>query len=175
MPPMSPNTALAFAWPFKLEYFTGLTATLLFLGLALFFVSLGLWSLAGLGPIRKWVAIGIRLAVALCFVLILGGARWQRQHKDVETIVVSDISDSVDQFRGYSGDSYDAAREKYLVDASDKKNKQPDDRIGVISFADNAWIDAIPGNQLVVNAKPIHGKRGGGADIRGAPPLSPGP
>src|SRR5947209_19617735 len=96
---MTLDPLLAFVWPLKLEYFNGVTATLLFLGLALFFLSLGLWSLAGLGPVRKWVAIGIRCAVALCFVLLLGGARWQRQHKDVETIVCSDISDSIDQYR----------------------------------------------------------------------------
>src|SRR5467141_2921371 len=112
--------APAFVWPLKLEYFNGVTAFLIFLGLALFFVSLGLWSLAGLGPMRKWVAIGIRLAVALCFVLILGGARWQRQHKNVETIVLSDISDSIDQFTGFQAESYDASREKYLREVADK-------------------------------------------------------
>src|SRR5256885_17040315 len=96
--------APAMVWPLKLEFFNGLTATLLFLGLALFFVSLGLWSLAGLGPIRKWVAIGIRLAVALCFVLILGGARWPRPHKGVATIVVRAISDSGGRVPGYSSD-----------------------------------------------------------------------
>src|SRR3954447_18299442 len=118
-------TSPAIIWPLKLDYFNGLTAFLLFLGLAVFFVSLGLWSLAGLGPVRKWVAIGIRLAVALCFVLILGGARWQRQHKNVETIIVSDISDSIDQFTKFQGDSYDTAREKYFQEASDKNYKQP--------------------------------------------------
>src|SRR5258708_13540213 len=115
---------LAIIWPLKLDYFNGLTAFLLFLGLALFFVSLGLWSLAGLGPVRKWVAIGIRLAVALCFVLILAGARWQRQHKNVETIVVSDISDSIDQFTKFTGDSYHPPHHKYLQPPSDNKPKQ---------------------------------------------------
>src|SRR4051812_49190068 len=158
----------AIVWPLKMEYFSGWTATLFFVGLALFFLSLGLWSLAGLGPVRKWVAIGIRCAVALCFVLLLGGARWQRQHKDVETIVCSDISDSIDQYRGYPGENYDAARDKYLQQVTDPKFKKPDDRIGVISFADNAWIDAVPGNTLWLTAKPIHEKRGGGTDIGSA-------
>ena len=159
---------LGFVWPLKMEYFSGWTATWLFLGLAAFFVSLGLWSLAGLGPARKWTAITLRLLVALCFVLILGGARWQRQHKDVEVIVCSDISDSIDQFTSFPGDSYDAARDKYLEAVTRQKDKKPNDRIGVISFADDAWIDAIPGNQLVLNAKPIHEKRGGGTDIGSA-------
>ena len=55
---------------------------------------LGMRSLNGLGPVRKWVAIGIRLAVLLLFVLILGGVRWQRQHKDLEVMVLRDISES---------------------------------------------------------------------------------
>ncbi len=159
---------ISFVWPLKLEYFTALTAALLFLGLAVFFISLGLWSLSGLGPVRKWTAILLRLLVALCFILILGGARWQRQHKNVEVIVCSDISDSIDQFTRYPGNSYDAAREKYLDAATKQKDKQPDDRIGVISFADDAWIDAIPGTQLITNAKPIHEKRGNGTDIGSA-------
>ena len=166
--PTLPPISLSLAWPLKLEYFTGLTATLLFLGLAVFFVSLGVWSLAGLGRVRKWTAIILRLLVALCFILILGGARWQRQHKDVEVIVCSDISDSIDQFTKFPGNSYDAAREKYLDAVTNQKDKQKDDRIGVISFADDAWIDAIPGTQLIRNAKPIHEKRGSGTDIGSA-------
>ena len=165
---MSTLAPISLAWPLKLEYFTGLTATLLFLALAVFFVSLGLWSLAGLGRVRKWTAIILRLLVALCFILILGGARWQRQHKDVEVIVCSDISDSIDQFTKFPGNSYDAAREKYLEAVTNQKDKQKDDRIGVISFADDAWIDAIPGTQLIRNAKPIHEKRGSGTDIGSA-------
>jgi uncharacterized membrane protein len=162
------HSALALVWPLKLDYFSGLTALVIFLALAAFFVSLGLWSLAGLGPVRKWVAIVVRCLVALCFILILGGARWQRKHRDVETIVCSDISESIDQFTRFSGPSYDAARDKWLRDESDRKYMQKDDRIGVISFADNAWIDAIPGTVLVQNAKPIHEKRGGGTDIGAA-------
>ena len=160
--------SLSIIWPLKLEYFTGTTAALLFLGLAIFFVTLGLWSLAGLGQVRKWTAIILRLLVTLCFILILGGARWQRQHKNVEVIVCSDISDSIDQFTKFPGNSYDAAREKYLDNATKQPDKQTDDRIGVISFADDAWIDAIPGNQLIKNAKPIHERRGNGTDIGSA-------
>ena len=160
--------SLSIIWPLKLEYFTGTTAALLFLGLAIFFVTLGLWSLAGLGQVRKWTAIILRLLVTLCFILILGGARWQRQHKNVEVIVCSDISDSIDQFTKFPGNSYDAAREKFLDNATKQPDKQTDDRIGVISFADDAWIDAIPGNQLIKNAKPIHERRGNGTDIGSA-------
>src|SRR6266704_2485781 len=96
---------LAIIWPLSLDAFSGLTAALIFLALALYIVSLGLWSLAGLGQTRKWVAIIIRCLVALCFILILGKARWQRKHKDVETIVCADISDSTKQYNAWQGES----------------------------------------------------------------------
>ena len=167
-PPISP-TSLAFVWPLKLEYFSASTAALMFLGFVVFFVSLGVWSLAGLGRARQWTAIAVRLLVTLLFILILGGARWQREHKDVEVIVCSDISESIEQFTDFpKGQSYDAARDKYLEDASKQKDKQAGDHIGVISFADDAWIDAVPGTELMHNAKPIHEKRGGGTDIGSA-------
>jgi Ca-activated chloride channel family protein len=162
----------AFIWPLKLEYFSGAIAAFIFLAFAAFFVTLGLRSLAGLGRARKWTAILVRLAVTLCFILILGGARWHRQHKDVEVIVCSDISESIDQFTSFSGESYDAARDKYLLAATQQKDKKPGDRIGVISFADDAWIDAIPGTELIQNAKPIHEKRVSGTDIGSALQLS---
>src|SRR5687768_18469961 len=89
---------LALTSPIQLQYFPWWVA-LLAMGLGGgFTVLLGMRSLSGLGPVRKWVAIGIRLTVLLLFILILGGVRWTRQHKDVEVIVIQDDSDSVLNF-----------------------------------------------------------------------------
>src|SRR6476646_11941072 len=85
---------LAWTSPIHLEYFRWWTASLLFLALAAPIVLLGMRSLSGLGPVRKWVAIGTRLAVLLLFILILGGIRWVRKHKNVEVIALRDVSDS---------------------------------------------------------------------------------
>ena len=84
---MTPSL-LAYDWPIRLEYFRWYTALLLMIGLSLPIVWLGMRSLSGLGPVRKWVAIGTRLGVLLLFIMVLGGMRWQRQHKNVEVIAL---------------------------------------------------------------------------------------
>src|SRR5438132_6688841 len=85
-----PLPTLSFTSPLVLEYLTPLHAMALFALLSIPIVILGHWSLNGLGPVRKWVAIGVRLGVMLLFVLIIAGARWQRINKNLEVIVVRD-------------------------------------------------------------------------------------
>src|SRR4051812_48093773 len=113
---------LAVAWPFSLEFFSAWQALAIFAGLSVPIVLLGMRSLTGLGPVRKWVAIGFRLSVLLVFILILGGIRWQRQHHDLEVMVLRDISQSTQQVHDYpgeaTGDSLQASINKYLQDAS---------------------------------------------------------
>ena len=87
--------------PITLEYLLWWQAALLFGVLGLIILLLGMRSMNGLGPVRKWVAIGIRLAVLLVFILIIGGARWQRQNKDLEVIVLRDVSESTAQVREF--------------------------------------------------------------------------
>ena len=64
--------------PIHLEYLSPLAALGLFGLLGLPIVYLGMRSLNGLGVIRKWVAIGARLLLLLCLVLLRGGVRWMR-------------------------------------------------------------------------------------------------
>src|SRR5215217_261292 len=85
---------LAWTAPLQLEYFRWWTAVLLFVVLGLPIVLLGMRSLSGLGPVRKWVAMGTRLAVLLLFILVLGGVRWVRKHKNVEVVALRDVSPS---------------------------------------------------------------------------------
>jgi hypothetical protein len=40
------------------------------------------WSLGALEPLRRWVAIGLRLAVLTLLMLMLAGFQWRRQHSD---------------------------------------------------------------------------------------------
>src|SRR4051812_15720712 len=102
---------LPLAWiaPLHLEYFGWWTAALLFIGLSLPIVLLGMRSLSGLGPVRKWVAIGTRLTVVLLFILILGGVRWVRKHKNVEVVVLRDVSQSTRHVRNFPGDNLQKA------------------------------------------------------------------
>src|SRR6476646_992643 len=96
------------------EYMRGWQATLLFLVLAAPVTLLAIRSLAGLGPVRRWVALSVRLIVLMLFVAILAGARWQRQNKDVEVIVLRDISTSTQNMTDYPGQSLTTSLDDYL-------------------------------------------------------------
>ena len=155
---------LAFTWPIRLEYFSGWVAALAFALLALPIVFFGIRSLSGLGPVRKWVAIGLRLAVLLVMILILGGIRWQRQHKDVEVQAIVDVSRSVEvNYRGFPRSSYIESVDSYLQSFAKDPSKRAGDRWGKITFQNWASIDALPSTSLRLDARPIP-KRGSGTD-----------
>src|SRR5205823_2301928 len=158
---------LAFVSPITLEFLGPWTAMGLYALCAAPILFLGMRSLAGLGPIRKWVAIGARLAVLLMFVLILGGARFQRQNKNLEVMVVRDISQSTGLVKEFPDKSLQLSEEGYLSKASDEKHKPADDRIGVVSFNENSLIDAPPNQHLTLDTKAIRDP-GNGTDPAGA-------
>src|SRR5687768_8750038 len=109
---------LPIAWLIDLEWMPGWKAALIWLGLALPIVLLGMRSLAGLGPVRQWVSIGFRLLVLLVLVLIIGGARWKREHKSLDLMVLRDNSRSVDQYRAFVGKNFNDAFDDYLAKAA---------------------------------------------------------
>src|SRR5688572_7631249 len=84
-----------------MEYIAGWLVCVIFLIGAVPIVLMGMWSLSGLGPVRKWVAIGVRLTVLLLALMILAGVRWQREHKDLEVMVLRDISESTNQVKSF--------------------------------------------------------------------------
>jgi uncharacterized membrane protein len=160
-------TSLAFVWPLRTEYLLGWQAVLLFVALGALIVWMGKRSLAGLGPVRKWVAISLRVIVLALLVLIISGARWQRENKVVEVIVLRDISESTANVVGFPGKSLQTSLDEFLKSASETKVKQPDDRIGVVSFNSAATIDAIPNTTLPLDAHAIR-EVGRGTDIASA-------
>ena len=160
-------TILAFTFPLRLEYLTWWQAALLFVAIAVPIVLLAMRSLAGLGPVRRWVALAVRLLVLLLLVMIVGGVRWQRENKVVEVMALRDISESVGNVANYPGKSLQTSLEDYLRAVSDPKHKPADDRIGVISFHSSSLIDAIPNTTLQLDTRPIR-DAGRGTDIASA-------
>jgi uncharacterized membrane protein len=146
---LNPFPILA-VWPIRLEYFSGWVALLLFLVLGAPIVLLGVRSLAGLGKTRQRVAIVIRLLVILLIVLLLGGIRYQRTSKDLEIMVLRDISTSTSMVTEFPAKNLKDSIDEYLKAASSVKDKPPDDRIGEISFQQDALIDALPNTHLVL-------------------------
>lgn len=149
----------------RLEYLTAWQAGLLFAIPVAIVVALGMKSLAGLGPVRKWVAVGTRVALIGLLVLIVGGLRMERRAEDVEVIVVRDISLSTARVGGYPGPSLPASLDKFVADVS--KTKQGSDRIGVVSFAQQALIEAMPNKTLLQGASVVRDV-GSGTDIGAA-------
>jgi uncharacterized membrane protein len=150
--------------PLNFEYLSPLRAAGLLALLALPIVIMGVRSLAGLGSIRRWVAMGARLAVLLLVVLILAGARWDRTNKDLEVIVCRDISQSTQLVRDFPGASLTQSVDDWLRDSSNAPRKPPDDRIGVVSFAGHALIDALPQTTLNLDTRAVR-EPGPGTDI----------
>lgn len=151
----------------SLEYMTAWQALGLFALLATPIVLLGLRSLAGLGPVRRWVAVAARLAVLAVLVLIVAGARWQKINRNVEVMVLRDVSESTLNVRNFPGQTLQRSLEDYLKSVSDPKLKKSDDRIGVVSFHSQALIDAVPNTTLAMDARPIR-DAGNGTDVASA-------
>jgi uncharacterized membrane protein len=160
---------LGFTWPISLEYFSGPKALGLFVLLGLPIVWLGMRSLAGLGKVRQWVAIGVRLAVLLLMILILGGIRVQRQATDVEVMVLRDISQSTANVDNYPGKTLQTSIDDYLLAEANNPNntRKPDDKIGQISFQNDVRIDALPSTHLSLESHSIRDP-GSGTDIAAA-------
>jgi len=155
---------LALAFPLELQFLRAWQAAILFAALATPIVLLGVRSLKSMGPVRQWVAIGMRLLVLLVFVLIIAGARWVRQNKDAEVIALRDISLSTGEVRDFPGRTLTTSLDDYLRTVSDTRHKPPDDRIGVISFGSNPLIDSIPNTTLLLDSRAIRDP-GNGTDI----------
>src|SRR5947199_4541773 len=146
-------------------------AILLFLALATPIVLLAIRSLAGLGPIRRWVALGARLLVLLLFVLILAGARWQRQNKDLEVMVLRDISESTSNVHNFPGTSLQSAIDDYLKGVSqDKYRPNRADKLGVSSFKQDATIDPPPKEKLHLDTRALRDPRPSTEPASATPP-----
>lgn len=158
---------LALAWPVRMEYFPGWLAALFFIAGAIPIVLLGVWSLNGLGPVRKWVAIGTRLAVMLLFILIIGGVRWQRTHKDLEVWVLRDISGSTTHVRDLPAKTLAQSVDDYLNAVNKDPDKKKSDRVGVMSFQDRPLVDAMPSTDLKLDARALR-DAGNGTNVASA-------
>ena len=162
----------AFSFPLRMDYFSPWTALGLFLGLGAVIVLVGLRSMAGLGPVRQWAAIAVRLLVLLLFVLILGNVKWEQPNKDVEVLVVRDISRSTALARDYPGKDLQSSLDDWVraVAANDKQanpTKQPNDRLGQIVFNESPYIDVLPDKTLSLETRAVR-DAGTGTDAAAA-------
>jgi Ca-activated chloride channel family protein len=139
--------------PFRLEYCSWWTAALFFLLLATPIVLLGMHSLAGMTGVRKWVTIGVRLAVLLVLVALLAGLRWQRAATNVEVYCLRDASDSTTMVQDYPGPSLQRSIDQYFMALAKDPRKKPDDKIGVVGFRGIPLVEAIADTSLSLDGR----------------------
>ncbi len=150
-------------FPLQLEFFSWPVLLLLLAVSGTYIVLLGLWSLGGMGPVRRWVTISIRLLVVLLVGLIIGGARWKRVSKNLEVVVIRDVSPSVGNVSNFPGETLQSSVDRYISE-SVKHGKPEDDKFGQISFDQDAMIDVLPSNTPAINSGAIR-HAGTGTDI----------
>lgn len=91
------------------------------------------------GPVRRWVALGLRLTVVLALVFALAGFQWLLPVEGMNVFFVLDRSDSIPSAQ------QEAAREYMNRLARQKKNV---DKAGVIVFGTQASIELLPNSAL---------------------------
>lgn len=99
-------------------------------------------SLAGLGPVRRWVAIGMRCLVVTCMVLALAGAQWIRKTDALSVVFLVDRSKSIPRPK-------QAEAFKFLENAKEQMRPQKD-QLGVIAFDGKAAVEQLPMNELAI-------------------------
>ena len=159
------NPSLA-VFPLQLEYVSW-PMFLLLVGIAsAYIVLLGQWSFGKVNAVRKWVTISIRLLVILLLGLILGGARWSEVSKNLEVVVIRDVSPSVGNVSDFPGQTLQSSIDKYITDSANH-TKPADDLFGQISFDQSAMIDVLPSIDPAINSGAIRSS-GTGTDIANA-------
>jgi uncharacterized membrane protein/Mg-chelatase subunit ChlD len=110
-------------------------------------------SLAGLGPVRRWIAIGVRCLVVTCMVLALAGAQWTRETDELSVIFAVDRSRSIP--RPQQLDAY-----QFLKDA-EPEMREAKDRAAVIAFDGRAAVEQLPMNDIAIEqiSEPIDADR----------------
>jgi uncharacterized membrane protein len=141
---------------------------LLLLGLiALPIFALGAWSLAQLGPARRWTSVGLRVFVLLLITTMLAGFRTVQTHDELTVVSLIDSSDSIRKFFTAPPDAdgqpqdYEQWLRSYFKQAGSDKRSQDywsaqtfDGRptvrlspsLGEITLPDSSFADAYEGS-----------------------------
>lgn len=105
---------------------------------------IGRTSLSGLGTTTRRVALVVRLLVIALLAGAMAEPQWRKVAKDVAVTVVLDASRSIPQ-------SWQTDLERYVEDARGANMKErPDDQLGVVTVANDAYVQSLPSK---LNAK----------------------
>lgn len=96
-------------------------------------------NLSGLGGLTRAVAIAVRLIVVLGLIAAAADPQYKQQSDDVSVTVVMDTSRSVPL-------SEQQRVEAYIAEAA--QGKLADDRLGVVSAAEDAYLQSLPSRRV---------------------------
>jgi uncharacterized membrane protein len=132
---------------------------LLLLGLIPIIILLSYRSLAGLGPVRRWVAIGLRCALILFLTLALAEVRLRHENENITVLFLVDRSLSIPEEYDPQAPP-DSPRvdlrwdrmEKFINDAVALRGPQHKyDRAGLILFGRRPRLELPPSNAPLFN------------------------
>ncbi len=114
-------------------------------------VLLSIRSLSGLGPVRRWMAIGLRCAVILAMVLALAGAQRTQTTDQLSVIFLLDRSASVPNAQRTQGFEY--------IKSSKSALRATKDRMGVVAFDGDPAVEQLPMGDLGIAGigEPVRG------------------
>ncbi|MFH1745935.1 MAG: VWA domain-containing protein [Planctomycetota bacterium] len=105
-------------------------------------VLISIKSLAGLGNIRRVLAITIRCIVVLCMILALAGAQTTQTNDELAVIFLLDRSNSIP--RAYQQQAFEFIQQS--IDGC-----KLDDRMGVIAFDGRSAVEQLPMGTLAID------------------------
>ncbi len=137
--------------------------------LAVVVVAFGRRSLASMESYRRWVAIGLRLAVVTLAVLILADMQAVRWHTDLTVFAVVDRSESVRRFArppsvavgsgetdtdvGEMHTTIEAWVSRWLSDST--ADHKPDDRLGLVVYDGQPSVGVLPSTAFDTEASTV--------------------
>ena len=99
-------------------------------------------SLAGLGAIRRWIAIGMRCLVLASMIFALAGMQYIRKSDDLSVVFMIDRSRSVPRDQ--------QTRAFVEIGESKESKREVKDRLGVIAFDGVAAVEQLPMGDLAI-------------------------
>jgi uncharacterized membrane protein len=108
---------------------------------------IGRKSLSGGGTVTRWVSLAIRLIVIALLAGTMAEPQWRKESKDVAMTLVLDASESVP--------SALQTNVKAFVQTAINQIKKPDDRVGEVTAAKDAFVQSLP-SKLTKDLEPQH-------------------
>jgi uncharacterized membrane protein len=125
---------------------------LLGLGLVPLIVALSFRSLSGLGPVRRWVAIGLRCLGVILLVLALAEVRIRHENETVTVLFLVDRSLSIpEEWDPITKTDFQFDRIKKFINDSVAERKNSRDKAGVIVFGRRPRLELPPSEAPKLN------------------------